>query len=303
MPGPAKLVPHKDGYKWRNCFLNGMVELKDKHKGGSCVVWCSGPSFAEYDDSLVPDSWPRFSINETIQLNFEGYKGRIPEYWVLSDLPIVGKYASHCPKETSIISTHRASETIREECPSNKVHCILAQPEPIQDYSDGFQVFSRRTVCIAAVEVARYMGISNVYVFGLDHFRLRSSYYYDKTDANLINDRRCPHEFLVPGPERYKGERLYQTPSLRQGARMMDSVVRAGLWKSINVFNVNSPASRVFCLEKMTIEEFSEVAKKEEAPKKKKRGRPRKKRPEEEEKKETVPPEEVSYLDRKEDGE
>jgi len=49
-------------YKFRRHIrLTGIRELKDTQKGRTAVIWCSGPTFAAYDDGKIPDDWVRFS--------------------------------------------------------------------------------------------------------------------------------------------------------------------------------------------------------------------------------------------------
>ena len=258
----------------RKVKLTGIRSLKGKDEGKTAVIWCSGPTFSTYDDSEIPDDWVRFSINETIQCNWPGWKGRNPEYWVLSDLPVVEKFAKHCPTDSTILAMHRATETINKVCPRNKIYTVnsvgllsreqaehMAMPGTyIKTFDNGYEFFSRRTVMIGAVEMARYMGFTRFFVFGLDLFRLPSKYYYDGKDAIWMGERRSPQQFMIRTPgARHEGQRIYQTPNLRAARMMLHEVKKAKLWSDIEIHVVGSPYSQQDTVPKMDRLTFSGI--------------------------------------------
>ncbi len=244
----------EEAYKFRrHVKLTGIRSLKGTEKGRTAVIWCSGPTFSSYDDKEIPEDWVRFSINETIQCNWDGWCGRNPEYWVLSDLPVVGKFAKYCPKDTTILAMHRATETINSACPRNKIYTVNSMPDTdIKTFDNGYEFFSRRTVMIGAVEMARYMGFTRFFVFGLDLFRLPSKYYYDGKDAIWMGERRSPQQFMIRTPGvKHEGQRIYQTPNLRAARMMLHEVEKAKLWSDIEIHVVGSPHSQQDTVPKM----------------------------------------------------
>ncbi len=257
----------KESYKVRrNIRLTGIRELKNTEEGRTAVIWCSGPTFSQYDDTVIPDDWVRFSINETIKRDWDGWGGRNPDYWVLSDLPVVQKFSRHCPTDSTILAMHRATETIEKVCPRNKIYTVnsMGEKEGVKDYGNGYEFFSRRTVMIGAVEMARYMGFKRFFVFGLDLFRLPSKYYYDGKDAIYMGERRSPAQFMVRTPgARHEGQRIYQTPNLRAARMMLAQVQKAGLWSDIEIHVVGSPCSHQDVVPKMSYEKFNEILSKE----------------------------------------
>jgi len=251
-----------DAHKFRRkTKLTGICDLKDTKKGKTAVVWCSGPTFADYKDTEIPEDWERFSVNETIKRDWSGWGGRNPEYWVLSDIPVVEKFSRHCPPDSTILAMHRATETIVARCPQNKIYTVNSMPDThIKTFDNGYEFFSRRTVLIGAVEMARYMGFKRFFVFGLDLFRLPSKYYYDGKDAITMGERRSPEKFQVRGKEnRYQGQRIYQTPNLRAARLMLGEVKKAGLWSDIDIHVVGSPISQQDTVPKMSKEEFENI--------------------------------------------
>ncbi len=252
----------EDAYKFRrHVKLTGIRSLKGKDEGRTAVIWCSGPTFSSYDDSEIPDDWVRFSINETIKRNWDGWDGRNPEYWVLSDLPVVEKFAKHCPTDSTILAMHRATETINRVCPKNKIYTVNSMPDThIKTFDNGYEFFSRRTVMIGAVEMARYMGFKRFFVFGLDLFRLPSKYYYDGTDAIWMGERRSPQQFMIRTPGvKHDGQRIYQTPNLRAARMMLNEVKKAKLWSDIDIHVVGSPHSQQDTVPKMDRNTFDDV--------------------------------------------
>ncbi len=254
----------KEDYKFRrNISLTGIRDLKDTRQGKTAVIWCSGPTFSKYDDGKIPEDWSRFSINETIKCDWDGWHGRRPDYWVLSDLPVVQKFSMHCPTDSTILAMHRATETITKVCPRNKIYTVnsMGEKDGVKDYGNGYEFFSRRTVMIGAVEMARYMGFNRFFVFGLDLFRLPSRYYYDGKDAIYMGERRSPQQFMIRTPPgaKHEGQRIYQTPNLRAARKMLDQVKKADLWSDIEIHVVGSPYSHQDVVPKMSYDEFNRI--------------------------------------------
>ena len=256
----------QEAYKFRRkTRLTGICDLKDTKKGKTAVIWCSGPTFSSYKDTEIPEDWERFSVNETIKRDWPGWGGRNPEYWVLSDIPVVEKFFRHCPPESTILAMHRATETIVDRCPKNKIYTVNSMPDTqIKTFDNGYEFFSRRTVMIGAVEMARYMGFNRFFVFGLDLFRLPSKYYYDGKEAIWMGERRSPEKFLIRGKDnRCEGQRIYQTPNLRGARLMLWEVKKAGLWSDIDIHVVGSPISQQDTVPKMSKEAFEKILSKE----------------------------------------
>jgi hypothetical protein len=234
--------------------LTGINDLKGKYAGKTAVFWCSGPTFATYDNARVPEDWVRFSINETIRTH-----GNQADFWVLSDQVIVDRFATMCPEDVWILAMHASTDTIAAKCPRNKVWTVNSMDE-IKDFANGYEFFSRRTVLIGGVEMARYMGFTRFFVFGLDLFRLRRSYYYDGAEAIAMADRGAKNEHMVRTLNRHEGQRIYQSPHLRQARLTLESTAMRKLWAGLDIHVVGSPLSCQSAVPKMSWEDFDKEA-------------------------------------------
>lgn len=244
-------------FKFRNTRLSGLADLRGSHAGETAVITCSGPTFAAYRDEPFPRDWSLIAVNETIK-----HVGSRADYWVLSDEPVVERYADHCPESVRVLAMHRAAELVPAAMPHHWVRTTVSMEE-IKDYGNGYEFYSRRTVLIGAIEMARWLGFTRFFVFGLDLFRLRNSYYYDGSNALIMGERHAESRHIVPLPARWLDQRIYQTPNLRGAANALGLVKHSGLWKEVEIFCVGSPVSQQRSVPLMTIEEFREVVGKE----------------------------------------
>ena len=74
---------------------------------------------------------------------------------------------------------HQAANFIHNRSKAPDIYTMNSMPLPPKDYNNGYEFFSRGTVMIGAIEMARYMGIKEFYIFGLDCYRTEKDYYYD----------------------------------------------------------------------------------------------------------------------------
>jgi len=229
--------------------LTGIKKLRNKFKGQTAVICCSGTTFKSFDDKMIPPEWTVFAINETIRK----LQARA-NYWVLSDDPIILEYAQFCPPATDVLCMHEGTKIIRRHCKSDNIHTVESMAK-VRHYDNGFEFFSRGTVMIGAIEMARYMGFKTFYIFGHDCYRLKDEYYYDGrkpiplSENNLNEGQRVIHKMPV-------GSRVYVTPRLKAMIGKLEMLSDFGLWKDIEVWCVNSPLSQQKVIPKMGLEEF-----------------------------------------------
>lgn len=239
--------------------LSGIAALKGKYAGQTAVLCCSGTTLNRYNDDLPPRHWPRFAINEAVKK-----LGPAANFWVLADDPIVHEYAKHCFPSTTVLCMHQATRIIRELCKSRTIHTVESMPKPGR-YDNGFQFYSRGTVMIGAVEMARYMGFTRFFVFGLDCFREKNLYYYDGRTplSNAENDFR-EEQRITSGVT--PGSRIYVTPRLKNMIERLDIVRDSGLWAGVEIWCVDSPDSQQRGIPKMSIGDFAKIATEEPTP-------------------------------------
>jgi hypothetical protein len=229
--------------------LTGIKKLRNKFKGETAVICCSGTTFKSFDEKWIPPEWTVFAVNETIRK----MQARA-NYWVLSDDPIVLEYAQFCQPSTDVLCMHEGTKIIRRHCKSDNIYTVESMSK-IRNYDNGFEFFSRGTVMIGAIEMARYMGFKTFYIFGHDCYRLNNEYYYDgrkpiPLSENSYNEtHRVIHKMPV-------GSRVYVTPRLRAMIKKLEMLSDFGLWRDIEVWCVNSPLSQQTVIPKMDLSEF-----------------------------------------------
>jgi hypothetical protein len=202
----------------------------------------------------VPKSWKRFAVNEAIR-----GLGDKADYWVLSDEEIVHEYAGICPRSTTILAMNRSTRIIHRRCKDNKIYTVESTAKT-KNYDNGFEFFSRGTVMIGAIEMARYMGINKFFVFGLDCFRLKNQYYYDKRKPISFTENNVTehHRVRMALPPHV---RIWVTPKLKKMILKLKETVDSRLWEDVEVWCVDSPYSQQTSIPKMTLEEFQERTK------------------------------------------
>lgn len=243
-------------FTFRETILTGLADLKDSHQHQTAVMCGSGPTFATYQNATIPKSWVRFALNETIRT-----LGENANYWVLSDEPIVNRFSRYCLPSTRILAMHRASQLINKTCAQHWIRTVNSMDE-IRDYKNGYEFFSRRTILIGAIEMARWLGFTRIFIFGADFYRLQNAYYYDGTEAISQSERFVTQQQEVQGV-RHNGSRIYQTRALFDASQMLLKMKRSGLWDNLSIHVVNSPVSQQEAIPKMGLDEFSAIIKAE----------------------------------------
>ena len=108
---------------------------------------------------------------------------------------------------------------------------------------------------IGAIEMARYMGIEEFYIFGLDCYRTPSDYYYDGRTPEHTTERNP-----TGNRKNWKYEEdMLVSPRLSKMIQVLDAVKESGLWKGIKTYCVNSPKSKQTAIPHMTLEELNEI--------------------------------------------
>jgi hypothetical protein len=235
--------------------LNGITDLRGSLDGQTIVVCCSGTSLRDYDDSIAPRSWPRFAVNEAIRA-----LGEDATYWVLADSPIIHEYAEFCLRGTAVLAMHEAGNEMRrmKQLAGRKLHTVDSIAQPV-DCADGYRFYSRGTVLIGALEMARYMGAKRAFVFGLDCYRTPAAYYYDNRKPLVNSERLCLiHQRVQDLPIA-----AYVTDRIRRMIEKLDQYVASGLAAGLEVHCVGSPYSQQRAFPKMAREEFVALVERE----------------------------------------
>ncbi len=239
----------------QGCEFTGIRKFKGKLSGKKAIICCSGTSLKTYVDHAHPEEWVRIAVNEGIRKISD-----TADFWVLSDKAIVDEYGDICEPHTTILAMHQSSKyTHKFKVPD--IYTTNSMPLPAKKHDNGYEFFSRGTVMIGAVEMARYMGINEFYVFGLDCYRTETDYYYDGRTPEHTTERNPTGARKGWG---YK-EGVLVSDRLQRMIHVLDAVKSSGLWDDIKIYCVNSPMSQQTAVPHMTLEELSEI---EKAPKK-----------------------------------
>lgn len=244
-------------FRYAGVKLTGLKELKGAFKGETAVVGCSGTTFARYNDDLPPRAWKRFAVNEGIRKMAD-----YADFWVMSDDPIVFEYMEFIRPQVTCLVMKQATRLAKHLRGGKAIYTVDSMRDP-KDYGNGFQFFSRGTVLIGAIEMARYLGFERFFVFGCDCYRTKTSYYYDdRKPPKLSETKVIPHDRARETPPNVQ---LYVTPLLKKMINRLEMV--APLWKGIKLYCVDSEYSQQTVMEKITIDDFRRMITEEETDK------------------------------------
>ena len=229
---------------------SGIEDLRGSLAGRTAVFCCAGTTMqaAYLAASPFPPAWPVFAINGAMRM-----VGAQAAYWVLADIPIVHEYARSCPEHTTILAMHEAGPEVLQALPRHEIRTVHSTPD-LADAGDGYRFFSRGTVLIGALLMARYMGIATGYVFGLDCYRTAAAYYYDGRKPTVRSESDPRVRDCTP----CQGGVI--TPRLMRMIERLREARSAGLFCGMDLRCVGSPLSAQDAIERMTVDEFRAVA-------------------------------------------
>lgn len=251
-------------YRIGEVKISGLKAMRNAHEGKTAVIVCSGTSVKDLDIAEIPDHAVTFAVNEGITK-----LGERADYWVLSDNQIVLEYADKCPEGTTVLCMHEATRIIHRYCKKQTVFTVQSMSR-VREYDNEFEFFSRGTVMIGGIEMARYMGIKRFFIFGLDCFRHRDAYYFDNRKPKTFTENQVGEFCRVVGGVP-AGARIYVTPRLRRMVEKLEEVRVSGLWKGTQLYCVNSPLSQQRSIPLITMEQFHEMAAEEQPVERKKK--------------------------------
>lgn len=240
-------------YRFGGVELSGINKFKGKHKGETAVICCSGTTFENYDNDLLPPHWTRFAVNEAIRKT-----SKYADFWVLSDNPIIFEYKEFCRKDLKCLVMRQATHQTKH-LPSKHIFTVDSMAEP-KNFGNGYQFYSRGTVMIGAIEMARFMGFTRFFCFGLDCFRTADQYYYDRRrPAKFTENKVDQREMVRSGVP--TNVQIYVTSLLRKMINRME--LGAPLWREVEIYCVDSPLSQQTVVPKMTLDGLKALIKKE----------------------------------------
>ena len=153
--------------------LKKLKKYKDIFKGGKCVIVCNGPSLRVSDlEKLYDDKICTFGCNLIFNMDSDTYWR--PDYYVINDF---GLYKSYY---RDIANLKRSNMFIKGYCKIDKLKDLIdvnyyfedcrrkyyENCKFSKDISQG--VFSGYTVTYDMIQIAAYMGFSEIYIIGAD---------------------------------------------------------------------------------------------------------------------------------------
>lgn len=157
-----------------NADIEKMSSLKDKFKGKRCVVIGNGPSLNRIDLELLKNEYT-FGVNSIFLKEPEGFK---PTFYTVEDCHVMN---DNSEKINNFITEYRFFPTRYKKCIKNKENAIFFSmnegfyreyspykdiPRFSVDASD--QLFCGQSVTIINLQLAYYLGFSEVYLIGMD---------------------------------------------------------------------------------------------------------------------------------------
>lgn len=180
------------------------LSYKNSHKGESCFVLGSGPSLKAEDlDELYKNNIWCFAANKIFKI-FEYTRWR-PDYYVATDRRILKFYKDDIvslPLKEKFIAYY--SDKSQQEFYNSLIDQKAKIFEIVENTSEEGVNFSEdpsrflvegRTVIYAMMQIARYMGFTNMYLLGVD-FDYKDKTGYDKG----ANDHFCK-DYIKEGEE------------------------------------------------------------------------------------------------------
>lgn len=142
-----------------------MIFYKDRHLFSRCVIICNGPSLNNMDLSFLKKEIC-FGLNK-IYLGFKKYNF-YPRYYVAVNEKVLRQSESEIKKLTSVkFLSNRCPDLFFNDSLTNVINTISPPSRFSKDIALGIE--EGWTVTYAALQVAYYMGFSEVYIIGMDH--------------------------------------------------------------------------------------------------------------------------------------
>lgn len=141
-------------------------QLKDKHKGETCVIICNGPSLNQTDMGSIKHL-PTICMNRSY-LMFDTW-GFVPTYFAATAQHVIEQFVgdiSKLPMPKFINATYRHLLDGQDNC-----YFLRIPPRLVQAFGPDLTgpISSGGTVTYASLQVAYYMGFSKVIIIGMDH--------------------------------------------------------------------------------------------------------------------------------------
>lgn len=188
-------------YKYSKSIDSEYFERQhNKYSGKRCFIIGNGPSLTPEDLDRIKDEYS-FASNKIYHI-FDKTSWR-PSFFLCMDNNVIAseieniKHIGTCPKYINIMASkygREEHENIWYICPKGKFH-IRQYDVQVDDLSDDISKYVAvvQTVTVIAIQIAIYMGFSEIYLLGVDNSYAKS---IDK-DGKLHIDRSVKSDYFA----------------------------------------------------------------------------------------------------------
>ena len=182
---------------------NRLNRFHNCHKGERIIIVCNGPSLNKTDFSLVRGEMC-MGLNK-IYLGFKRFKF-YPRYYVAINKRVIEQSADSIRKLNCINFIKDLGNGNNPLSETALTYLIKSRPKQSfhRDLSQGF--FEGYTVTFAALQIAYYMGFSQVVIVGMDH---KYDYKGAPNESNILKGKD-PNHF----DPNYFSEQTWDNPDL-----------------------------------------------------------------------------------------
>lgn len=207
--GFARYMMYNSGflfYWWfskKRGHLKKIESLKNCHKGDRCFIVGNGASLSVDDLELIIDE-DSFGLNEIHRI-FHRTNWR-PTYYLVMD-----RYSKSTPEQIRDLEAEmvflgdyywRFNKVLRKDAICLHQHQDFAEMKYRFSSDIGKCIFNSPTVSFGALQIAAYMGYSEIFLIGFDH-----NYHYEfddnkhicetKTTNSHFFEDECPNEIIA----------------------------------------------------------------------------------------------------------
>ncbi|QEY52874.1 6-hydroxymethylpterin diphosphokinase MptE-like protein [Legionella longbeachae] len=221
--------------------MNRLDWLKDRHKGGRCVLIANGPSLNGMDLSFL-NKQITIGLNKIyLGLNrFNFY----PKYYVAINPTVIQQSISEIKKLNCVkfLGNNGAQELIKEDALTYLVNTQNPPARFCKNLSVGLH--EGWTVTYAALQVAYYLGFYEVIIIGMDHHFIYSgkpneAHVLEGADPNHFSDNYFGYSQQWDNPDLEKSEESYRMAKKayeEEGRLILDATVdgKCNIFKKID---------------------------------------------------------------------
>lgn len=216
-------------------------ELRASHHGGTAVLLCPGPTLRDFDKAGVPASLPRIAIGCAVKKSLGS-----TTYWSVESYDTFLDYGKFCPSSAkALVGPHAwamVSRLLPHIAPTKAPRVQIQTTDRRPTAGDPEPPFSAHgDHLIWTIEVLRFMGFAEVYVYGLDLFREAGDYYWCDRKPTGVCELRTVAPYQI---RKTAGYAIWTTPRLKETADRLEAAFGSGAWAGIKIFAVGSPWSQ-----------------------------------------------------------